>query len=153
VLILPVVFGAFQPPSPHRAAPLRFFPGAENQETLHRPGDGKDVPVTIKSVGQQIPLSGFGGRKAPNSMGKIGPPRSFDSAPHSAVSRDQSVRRSAQDDGFVGVWTKNILNKLGAYGTQSRGHTMNKNQPRTGSYHLDAPSGSSVAANPRCNSE
>jgi hypothetical protein len=30
----------------------------------------------------------------------------------SAVSRDKSVRRSAQDDGFVGVLTKNILNKL-----------------------------------------
>jgi hypothetical protein len=32
VLILPMLFGAFQPPSPHRAAPLRFFLGAENQE-------------------------------------------------------------------------------------------------------------------------
>ena len=30
----------------------------------------------------------------------------------SAVSRDQSVRRSAQDDDSVGVLTKNILNKL-----------------------------------------
>jgi hypothetical protein len=32
------------------------------------------------------------------------------------VSRDQSVRRSAQDDDFVGVLTKNILNKLALMG-------------------------------------
>src|ERR1700723_2173744 len=30
--------------------------------------------------------------------------RLFDSAPPSAVSRDKSVRRSAQDDGFVASW-------------------------------------------------
>jgi hypothetical protein len=30
----------------------------------------------------------------------------------SAVSRDKSVRRSAQDDDFVGVLTKNIQSKL-----------------------------------------
>jgi hypothetical protein len=29
-----------------------------------------------------------------------------------AVTRDKSVRRFAQDDGFVGVLTKNILNKV-----------------------------------------
>jgi hypothetical protein len=34
----------------------------------------------------------------------------------SAVSRDKSVRRSAQDDDFVGVLTKNILNKLALMG-------------------------------------
>ena len=32
VLIFPILFGAFQLPSPDRVAPLRFFPGAENQE-------------------------------------------------------------------------------------------------------------------------
>jgi hypothetical protein len=37
----------------------------------------------------------------------------------SAVSRDKSVRRSAQDDDFVGILTKNILNKLALMGTQS----------------------------------
>jgi hypothetical protein len=37
--------------------------------------------VTIKCVSQRILLSGFGGRKAPSSMGKKTPPRSFDSAP------------------------------------------------------------------------
>jgi hypothetical protein len=49
MLILPMLFGAFQPPSPHR-----FFPGAKNRELasillcpaptskiLHRPGDGR----------------------------------------------------------------------------------------------------------------
>ena len=30
----------------------------------------------------------------------------------SAVTRDKSVRRFAQDDDFVGVLTKNILNEL-----------------------------------------
>jgi hypothetical protein len=39
--------------------------------------------------------------------------RLFDSAPPSAVSWDRSVRRSAQDDGFVGVVKKNSLNRLG----------------------------------------
>jgi hypothetical protein len=34
----------------------------------------------------------------------------------SAVSRDKSVRRSAQDDVFVGILTKNILNKLALMG-------------------------------------
>ena len=57
MLILPMLFGAFQPPSPHRAGPLLFFPGAETK--------------MIECVSQQIILSGFGGRKAPNSMGKI----------------------------------------------------------------------------------
>jgi hypothetical protein len=32
MLVLPMLFGAFQPPSPHLAAPPRSFPGAENQE-------------------------------------------------------------------------------------------------------------------------
>jgi hypothetical protein len=33
------------------------------------------------------------------------------------VSPDKGVRRSAQDDGFVGVLTKNIPNKLAPMGT------------------------------------
>jgi hypothetical protein len=45
-------------------------------------------------------------------MGEISTPGSFDSAPSSAVSRDKSVRRSAQDDGFVAVVMKNSLNML-----------------------------------------
>jgi hypothetical protein len=56
--------------------------------------------------------AGFGGRKAPNGIGKKASSGSFDSAPSSAVSHDKSVRRSAQDDDFVGVLKKNIPNKL-----------------------------------------
>jgi len=37
-------------------------------------------------------------------MGKISTSGSFDSAPPSAVARDKSVRRSAQDDVFVASW-------------------------------------------------
>ena len=59
--------------------------------------------MTIKGVSQQIVLSGFGGRKAPSSMGKISTAEVLRLRATSAVSRDQSVRRSAQDDDFVGV--------------------------------------------------
>jgi hypothetical protein len=41
-------------------------------------------------------------------MGKISTPGFFDYAPSSAVSSDRSVKRSAQDDDFVEVPTKNI---------------------------------------------
>jgi hypothetical protein len=34
----------------------------------------------------------------------------------SAVSRNKSVRRFAQDDDFVGILTKNILNELALMG-------------------------------------
>jgi hypothetical protein len=47
-------------------------------------------------------LSGFGGRKAPNSMGKISSAEVLRLRATSAVSRNQSVRRSAQDDDSVG---------------------------------------------------
>jgi hypothetical protein len=70
-----------------------------------------DVPVTIKCVPQQILLSS-GGRKAPSSMGKISTAEVLRLRATSAVSRDQSARRSAQDDDLVGVLTKNNLNKL-----------------------------------------
>jgi hypothetical protein len=46
---------------------------------------------------------GFGGRKAPSSMGKLGIVEVLRLRATSAVSRDPSVRRSAQDDDFVGV--------------------------------------------------
>src|SRR5271170_7507240 len=85
-----MLLGALQPPNPHRAGPLRFFPG----------------------VSQQILLLGFGGRKALSSMGKISTTEVLRLRATSAVSRDQSVRRSAQDDDFVGVLTKNILDGL-----------------------------------------
>jgi hypothetical protein len=59
--------------------------------------------MTIKCVSQQILLSGFGGRKAPSSMGKLSTAEVLRLRATSAVSRDQPVRRSAQDDDFVGV--------------------------------------------------
>jgi hypothetical protein len=45
---------------------------------------------------------------------------SSDSAPSSAVSRDKSVRRCAQDDVLVGVLKKNIPNKLALMGLAPR---------------------------------
>jgi hypothetical protein len=50
---------------------------------------------------------------------KQAPSGSFDSAPSSAVSRDKSVPRSAQDDEFVGVLTKNIPKQVSVYGMKS----------------------------------
>jgi hypothetical protein len=57
----------------------------------------------IKCVSQQILLLDFGGRKAPSSMGKISTAEVLRLRATSAVSRDQSVRRFAQDDDFLGV--------------------------------------------------
>jgi hypothetical protein len=48
----------------------------------------------------------------------------------SAVSRDKSVKRSAQDDDFVGIWTKNILNEL-ALGRRAMG-TLSKDISKRG---------------------
>jgi hypothetical protein len=62
---------------------------------------------------QQIQLSGFGGRKAPNSMGEKSTAEVLRLRATSAVPRDQSVRRSAptasrgrQDDDSVGELTE-----------------------------------------------
>jgi hypothetical protein len=63
----------------------------------------KDVPVTIKFVSHQILFSGFGGREAPNSVGKISTAEVLRLRATSAASRNQPVRRSAQDDDSVGV--------------------------------------------------
>jgi hypothetical protein len=63
----------------------------------------KDVPVTIKCVSQHILSSAFSGRKAPSSMGKTSIAEVLRLRATSAMSRDQSVRRFAQDDDFVGV--------------------------------------------------
>jgi hypothetical protein len=49
------------------------------------------------------PVVGFGGRKALSSMGKIRTAEVLRLRATNAVSRDQSVRRSAQDDESVGV--------------------------------------------------
>jgi hypothetical protein len=61
------------------------------------------------------------------------PPGSFDSAPPSAVSRDQSVRRSAQDDDFAGVLAKNIADKLALMGRSPHdSHWLNPRKSRFG---------------------
>ncbi len=50
--------------------------------------------------------AGFGGRKAPNSMGKISTAEVLRLRATSAASRNPSVRRSAQDDASVGELTE-----------------------------------------------
>jgi hypothetical protein len=57
-----------------------------------------DVPLNM-----QILFSGFVGSKAPNSMGKISTLGVLRLRAQALCSRDKSVRRSAQDDDFVGV--------------------------------------------------
>jgi hypothetical protein len=56
----------------------------------------------IEFVSQQIILSGFGGRKALNSIGKTSTAEVLRLRATSSVSGDKSVRRSAQDDDSVG---------------------------------------------------
>ena len=82
-----------------------------------------DGPATVVSLGprtknflasRQILLSGRGGRKAPSSIGKIGTAevlrlrsgQALRLRATSAVSRDKSVRRFAQDDDSVGELTE-----------------------------------------------
>jgi hypothetical protein len=72
--------------------------------------------VTIKCVTQQILFSGLDGRKDLSSMRNISTAGVLRLRATSAVSRDKAVRRSAQDDNFVGIMTKNILNKLALLG-------------------------------------
>jgi hypothetical protein len=78
--------------------------------------------------------AGVGGRKAPSSMGETSPAEVLRLRATSAVSRNRSARRFAQDDGFVGVSTENILNKLALMG-RSPGHLLNRSpspaRPRT----------------------
>jgi hypothetical protein len=119
VLILPMLFGAFQPPSPHRRPRYSLSLGPRtkklvascNIRRLHlhsrRPyRHALHVRVTIKCGSQQILLSGFGGRKAPSSMGKLSTAGVLRLRATSAVSRDKSVRRCAQDDDSVGELTE-----------------------------------------------
>jgi hypothetical protein len=81
----------------------------------------------MKCVPQQILFSGFGGRKGPSSMGKISTAGVLRLRATSAVSRDRSVRRSAQDDDFVGVLTKSALNRLALMdGNCSRGNDRSR---------------------------
>jgi hypothetical protein len=96
----------------------RAYRAAENVDVAA--GHGKMLAALVLGFRERSwrgpPGAGFSGRKAPNCTGKIAPPRSFDSAPSSAAPRDKSVRRSAQDDDFVGVLKKNIPNKVALMG-------------------------------------
>jgi len=68
----------------------------------------------------------FGGRKGPNSVGTIGVAGVLRLRATRAVSCDKSVRRSAQDDGFVGILTKverKVLSTKGC-GTKRCGISM-----------------------------
>ena len=67
-------------------------------------------------MAMQILFSGFGGSKAPSSMGKISTLGVLRLRAQALCSRDKSERRSAQDDEFVGVLTKDILSKLALMG-------------------------------------
>jgi hypothetical protein len=67
----------------------------------------RDVPVTFKCVPQQD-----GGRKAPNSMGRISTVGVLRLRAIKPASPDKSVRRRAQDDVFVRVLTKSIPPRL-----------------------------------------
>jgi hypothetical protein len=64
-----------------------------------------------------------------------------------AVSRDKSVRRSAQDDVFVGVLKKTIQNKLELMGTASWAKFSRPlfDRLRAGSTGLGTPSKTSAA--------
>src|ERR1700691_3998808 len=117
MLILPMLLGAFQPPSPHLTGRhiLSLEPRTKN---LLASCYVRCCSVTINCVSQQILLSGFGGRKAPSSMGKISIAGVLRLRATSTVSRNQSVRRSAQDDDSVGVSTKKHPKQVSAYGTQ-----------------------------------
>src|ERR1700733_13173356 len=66
------------------------------------------------------PGAGCGGGKAPSSMGKISIAEVLRLRATSAVSRDKSVRRSAQDDDSAEGLTKNTLNKLALLGRATR---------------------------------
>jgi hypothetical protein len=85
-----------------------YIPGSH---TLHR---RHQQPVSARHA--TILFSGFGGRKGPSSMGTISTAGVLRLRATSAVSPDKSVRRYAQDDDFVGIWTKTILNKLALMG-------------------------------------
>jgi hypothetical protein len=88
-------------------------------KTLHRPGDGRRLQSMkrcsrdhqVRTAGR-ILFSGLGGRRAPNCVGNISSAGVLRLRATSAVSRDKFVRRSAQDDVFVGILKKNIPNKL-----------------------------------------
>ena len=111
VLILPMPVGPFEHRSPHLADPPRSFTGAENKNREHLLW-----PAAPSTFSATIQASGFGDRKGPNSMGKISTVGVLRLRAIKRMLRDTSVRRSAQDEDFVGVLTKKIPNKLALMG-------------------------------------
>ena len=101
MLILSMLLGAFQQ-SPHRTARYGFARGPRTKDLLLSWLCPAPVPATIKCVSQQILLSGFGGRKAPSSIGKISTAEVLRLRATTAVPRDECVRRCAQDDDSLG---------------------------------------------------
>jgi hypothetical protein len=99
----------------HGSATGLLYIGVTNNLYL-RVMQHKEGTWEIQCVSQQILLSGFGGRKAPSRMGKMSTAEVLRLRATSAVSRDKSVRRSAQDDDSVVVSPKNIPNKLAPVG-------------------------------------
>jgi hypothetical protein len=85
-----------------------------------------DVPETIKYIPQELLFSGFGGRKAPSSMGKISTVEVLRLRATSAVARDKPVTRFAQDDDFVGGDEKHP-NEVSAFETASWATEPNSN--------------------------
>jgi hypothetical protein len=78
------------------------------------------IAVTINCVPPEDPVLGLRRLKSLDQHRQDKRPRgSFDSAPSSPVSRDRSVTRSAQDDDFVGVLTKERPKQVSAYGMKS----------------------------------
>ena len=95
MLDLPMLLGAFQPRA-RTGRPAAVFPRDENQE----------LPSILVCVSQQILLTGFDRLKAPSSMGKSSTAEVLRLRATSSVSRNQSIRRFARDDGFVGERTE-----------------------------------------------
>jgi len=122
VLISPMPFAAFQPLKPAPGGPATIFPWGRHQG-LHascnvrrlrlHPSAAEQARFTLTiKWASKILFSGFSGRKGPNSLGEISTLGVLRLRAISTGSRDKSVRRSAQDDVFVGVLKKNIPNKL-----------------------------------------
>jgi hypothetical protein len=82
--------------------PARFFPGIENQDLASILLSPAPTPTFSGAIKRLVVRKEAQPRKAPSSMGKISTAEVLRLRATSAVSRDQSVRRSAQDDDSVG---------------------------------------------------
>jgi hypothetical protein len=100
----------------HGSATGLLYIGVTNNLYL-RVMQHKEGTWEIQCVSQQILLSGIGGRKAPSRMGKMSTAEVLRLRATSAVSRDKSERRSAQDDDSVGCIDEKHPKQVSAYGT------------------------------------